>query len=62
MNHILYLNPIKRTNGERLYLSSDGAGNMKLKLWNAKFGPRGHPRAVDPALLFRAVELKEQLD
>ncbi len=41
---------------EKLYLSSDGAGNMKLKVWNAPIpGPPGTTEQVDPALLFRMV-------
>lgn len=42
--------------GENLYLSSDGGGVMKLKVWNKPI--RAPPRTtaeVDPALLFRVV-------
>ena len=39
-----------------LYLSSDGAGKMKLKLWNKPVtDPPGTTGEVDPALLFRIV-------
>ena len=39
-----------------LYLSSDGAGNMKMKLWNKPVpDPPGTTGEVDPALLFRIV-------
>ena len=40
----------------KLYLSNDGAGNMKLKVWNAPIpGPPHTTDEVDPALLFRMV-------
>ncbi len=40
----------------KLYLSSDGAGKMKLKVWNEPIpGPPRTTDQVDPALLFRIV-------
>jgi hypothetical protein len=42
--------------GDDLYLSSNGAGNMKLKVWNSPIpGPPRTTEEVDPALLFRLV-------
>lgn len=41
------------------YLSSDGAGKMKLKRWNLTGEKRKAPKAgelIDPALLFRVVK------
>ena len=41
------------------YLSSDGAGKMKLKRWNLTGEERRPPKAgelIDPALLFRVVK------
>ena len=41
---------------DSLYLSSDGAGNMKLIRWNKPIpGPPDTTEEVDPALLFRVV-------
>ncbi|XP_028397685.1 uncharacterized protein LOC114521430 isoform X2 [Dendronephthya gigantea] len=46
----------KKQGTDDLYLSSDGAGNMKLKVWNKPIpGPPDTTAEVDPALLFRAV-------
>ena len=41
---------------EPLYLSSNGAGDMKLKAWNSPIPDPPHTTdEVDPALLFRVV-------
>ncbi|XP_028397507.1 uncharacterized protein LOC114521312 isoform X4 [Dendronephthya gigantea] len=46
----------KKQGTDDLYLSSDGAGNMKLKVWNKPIPPPPDTTAeVDPALLFRVV-------
>ena len=46
----------KNDDGNPLYLSSNGAGNMKLKVWNSPIpGPPHTTDQVDPALLFRLV-------
>ncbi len=46
----------KLNGNNKLYLSSDGAGKMKLKVWNAPIpGPPHTTDEVDPALLFRMV-------
>ncbi|CAB4030680.1 Hypothetical predicted protein [Paramuricea clavata] len=48
---------LKSTSGKNLYLSSDGAGNLKLKSWNLpKRSPPGASKYVDPAFLFRLVK------
>ena len=47
----------KSTDNQWLYLSSNGAGDMRLKPWNLP-AARDPPEAsaeVDPALLFRVV-------
>jgi hypothetical protein len=48
---------LKSTTGDDLYLSSDGAGTMKLKSWNLPEGrsPPGASGKIDPAFLFRLV-------
>jgi hypothetical protein len=48
---------LKSTTGDGLYLSSDGAGTMKLKSWNLPEGrsPPGASGKIDPAFLFRLV-------
>ncbi|CAB4005998.1 Hypothetical predicted protein [Paramuricea clavata] len=48
---------LKSTTGDDLYLSSDGAGKMKLKSWNLPEGrsPPGASGKIDPAFLFRLV-------
>jgi hypothetical protein len=46
----------KKVNDDDLFLSSDGAGNMQLKVWNHPVpGPPNTTSEVDPALLFRVV-------
>ena len=46
----------KKQDTDVLYLSSDGEGNMKLKVWNQPVPPPPDTTAeVDPALLFRLV-------
>ena len=46
-----------RSNGEPLFLSSDGEGNMKLKPSNsASYPPPAQNQFIDIALLFRFVE------
>ena len=46
----------KNDEGDPLYLSSNGAGKMKLKVWNSPApGPPRTSDEVDPALLFRLV-------
>lgn len=49
------------TQGEdKLYLSSDGSGHLKLKTWNKPVvGPPDTTADVDPALLFRVVRPTE---
>ena len=43
-------------NDDDLFLSSDGAGNMQLKVWNHPVpDPPNTTSEVDPALLFRVV-------
>ena len=47
--------------GSGLYLSSNGAGEMKLKEWNHPIpDPPGTTYEVDPALLFRFVRPRGQ--
>ena len=42
--------------GDKLYLSSDGTGHLKLKTWNKPIAdPPEASAEVDPALLFRVV-------
>ena len=46
----------KSNGNNKLYLSSDGAGNMKLRVWNAPIpGPPRTTEEVNPAFLFRIV-------
>ena len=46
----------KTVGNDDLYLSSDGAGNMQLKVWNKPVpGPPTTTSEADPALLFRVV-------
>ena len=46
----------KKVGDDDLYLSSDEAGNLKLKVWNKPVPEPPHTTAeVDPALLFRLV-------
>jgi hypothetical protein len=46
----------KNSGKDELYLSSNGAGKMKLKRWNSPIpGPPRTVDEVDPALLFRLV-------
>ena len=46
----------KKQGEEHLYLSSDGAGNLRLKVWNKPIPlPPITTAEVDPALLFRLV-------
>ncbi|CAB4022844.1 Hypothetical predicted protein [Paramuricea clavata] len=46
----------KMSGNEYLYLSSNGAGNMQLKVWNKPVpGPPNTTSEADPALLFRVV-------
>ena len=50
----------KGENEEPLYLSSDGAGNMKLKHGNLEDLDEKDLYEVDPALLFRVVRPTEE--
>ncbi|CAB3999252.1 Hypothetical predicted protein, partial [Paramuricea clavata] len=46
----------KKLDDDDLYLSSDAAGNMQLKVWNKPVpDPPNTTAEVDPALLFRLV-------
>jgi hypothetical protein len=54
--YVVFESSEKTKDGDKLYLSSDGSGDMKLKVWNKAV--REPPRTtgeVDPALLFRVV-------
>ncbi|CAB4018239.1 Hypothetical predicted protein [Paramuricea clavata] len=54
--YVVFESSEKNEDGDKLYLSSDGSGDMKLKVWNKSV--REPPRTtgeVDPALLFRVI-------
>ncbi len=53
---LIVLRSNKKLGNDDLYLSSDGAGNMRLKVWNNSGEPPRAEAEVDPALLFRVVK------
>ena len=55
-DYYIVLQANETSGNDTLYLSSNGAGYMKLKIWNKPIpGPPRTTDEVDPALLFRLV-------
>ena len=55
-SYLVFQSDQNNADGNPLYLSSNGAGNMKLKVWNSPVpDPPYTSDEVDPALLFRLV-------